>query len=140
MTAATISTNVYPRNRVMTTLMVVNTLLFGFLGITNITQGKPGLSMIWFCGAVVFYINFIWSKKTPFIQFTDEGLILAAAMMRPKRMLNWSDIASLQQVSEKKVSLTLKDGEQLKIALFSVNKEDRVPLVRRLESQITHKT
>lgn len=139
MHAATESTNVYPRNRVMTTLMVANTMLFAFCGLVNLTGGKAIVSLLWFCGAVLFYINFLWSKKTPFIQFSEEGLVLFPAMMRPQRMVNWSDIAFLQKEGEKKIFLVLKNGERIKIALFSINKEDRIPFVRRIESELAPK-
>lgn len=135
MTAATESTNTYPRNRVLTTLMMVNTLLFALCGIINVTQGKALLSLIWFCGAILVYLNFLWSKKTPFIQFNEDGIILFPAMARPERKLDWDTIASLQAVSAKKVFLVLKSGERVKITLFSINKEDRVPLLRRLNAQ-----
>jgi hypothetical protein len=136
---ATENTHIFPRNRVLTTLMVVNTLLLGLCGILSFSSGKALFSMVWFVGALLFYINFLWSKKTPFIQLSQEGLTLSLAMGRSRRMVNWRDIASLRQVSEKKVHLLLQNGEQIKIALFSLNKEDRVPLLRRLDAQLAPK-
>lgn len=136
MTAATESTNSYPRNRVLTTLMVVNTLLFALCGLINITVDKSFLSIIWFCGAIVFYLNFLWSNRTPFIEFSEEGLSLKPAMARPKRQFAWKDIASVDKVGKHKAYLILKNGARMKITLFSINKEDRVPLMRRLKAEI----
>lgn len=136
MTAATESTNSYRRNRVLTTLMVVNTLLFAVCGLINISVDESFLSLIWFCGAIVFYINFLWSKRTPFITFSNEGIMLRPAMARPKRQITWQEIASVKHESKNKAYLVLKNGERVKITLYSINKEDRVPFMRRLNAEI----
>ena len=140
MKAATLSTNAYPRNRVLTTLMVVNTLLFALCGMVTVSRNSAFVSLLWFGGAVLFYINFLWSKRTPFLQFTQEGLILFPAMMRPKRELTWTEIASVQKTGEKTIYLVLKNGERVKLPLFSINKEDRIPLLQRLNTQLAKKS
>lgn len=136
MRAATESTNSYPRNRVLTTLMVVNTLLFALCGLINMSVDKSFLSLIWFCGAVVFYINFLWSKRTPYIELTKKGISLSPAMARPKRQFTWQEIASVEKSGKNKAYLVLKNKERIKIALFSINKEDRVPLMHRINTEI----
>lgn len=136
--AANENTNIFPRNRVLTTLMVVNALLFGLWGIISISSGKALLSMIWFGGAVLFYINFLWSKKTPYIQLSEEGLTFNHAMAQPKRTVSYGTIASVQRVSGLKAYLLLKNGKRVKMGMYSLNKEDRIPLLHRIDKELTN--
>lgn len=134
--AATAETTLFPRNRVLTTLMVVNSLLFGLCGLIHWTRSGTVLALIWFVGAVLWYINFLWSKKTAYLQLSEKSVTIRPAMARPQCIIQWSAIGSLQRVSDRKAILELKDGEQVKLSLYALNKEDRIPLLNTIERRI----
>jgi hypothetical protein len=137
---STIELREFKRNDILVILLLVNAFLFGLVGFLNLIHGKSGIGFVWFMASSLWFLNFFWSKRTPYIRMTKDDIILFPAMARRPKIVKWDSVQKFNQISKKKVGLLLLDGGEVEISLLSIDKKDRENLIQTFKHAIQDKS
>ncbi len=129
----------FKRSTLFVKELVVGALLFGFAGFWYLIMGKSTTAVIWFIGSVMLLLNYFWSKRTPYIQITEEEIMLSPYLARRPKIVKWDTIQRVNHISKKKAELILADDKKVKIYLSYIDKKDRENVMQILKSGIEEK-
>lgn len=133
---STIESREFKRSRILVNLLIVNALLSGLVGLLCLIGRTPIVGFLWFMASALWFINFLWSRRTPYIRITNDGIMLFPAMARSPRVIKWDTVQKIDCTGKKKLIMQLTTGKKVRISLYSINGKERESLIRVLQRDI----
>lgn len=98
------------------------------------TTGKMFFGLLWLIFSLVWVKQFLWARKAPFLEVTDDALV---THIRPGRQYPtaFADVATLD-VDPKFVQLNLEDGSHLRFKASDLRADDLPRLARALRARL----
>ena len=127
----------FKRMKIAPILFIITGVIASINVMLQLALGRMGLAGTWSVGAILFFVNGIWSISTAYV-IIDEGTIFInyALFKRSKYLL--SDIESMDFASEKRVELYMKDKSNVMIPFNIMEKSEReefVSCMKELDGQ-----
>lgn len=127
------------RSKVYGILCIANTVLAVIVAIVKVIVQEIPLAAGWLLIAVVWLINAKWQLATPYMQISENELILFIAPVRKPRRIAFRQIESVDLKSRQQAVLKLNNGKKIKFSWWLVDKKDRNSLRAKLEQIVVAK-
>ncbi len=120
---------------------ILSIALFGFSVFFFIYMDDSLMGVLYLYLPVVTGIIFFWKKRIPYIRVTDDGIVLFQHESGKPLRIAWNTIqkAHVEPWTDlpSRVELFLSTGEEIKLDLKNIRKEDREDFVQTLRQFIT---
>ncbi len=132
----TIESSEFNRSSFYLARLLVSGFLFGIAGAGFLIKGETIIGILWLVGSIVWFSNYFWSRKTPYIQITNDDIKLFYGRRSRPRILKFDIIQGLNVINNKKFELILSNGQRVKMSLSCIEKNNRDNLIQILNSMI----
>lgn len=131
-------TQVFQRNPVLVRAMPVFGGLFMLAGLFFIPfYFKPALLLLIL--SLLWFVNYAWSRKTPFATIADDGLTLFPSPFLPRKIFEWETMMELKRTGPVRVTLLFSNGKKHQFNLFFIGGGQRSALLQAIADAIAAK-
>lgn len=130
---------VFDRNGWITNAMPVIAALKLLCGIIYLFEGDVGPASLWLLMATLWFLNYRWSRQTPFIIVSEEGMKIRSSPLAPAREITWRSVINAQPSGPNRLTLFLVSGHRYSVYLTWLDSKERKPLIRMVEKAVADK-
>ncbi|MDA8138657.1 MAG: hypothetical protein M0036_08380, partial [Desulfobacteraceae bacterium] len=100
----------FARNRWITKTMLVLGGIKLIWGAYFIADGDFEQASFCLLMAAIWFLNYQWSSKTPFIMLSNSGFTLRRSPLAPRKVVLWDNMMDLRRTGPNRVTLHVVNG------------------------------